>query len=253
MNRRRLGTVVAGAALAAALTGCGGGRGAGPLAGAERAMAQLDAGRIEVEVTGTTTGDQPAGPVGFSVEGPFSDQGGGRFPVLDLRYSRLLGGTRQDSHVVSDGNAVYLVTDGRTVELTSDQASALRLGTHGTPVADLGIAGWMEGARVETRPDGTRVVTGQVDVADFLSDLARIGAGPGGDTDRLSAAVRSSEMTVELAKDDLPRSVRARVDFGPGLPKEIAAALGGSAAPRLELQVALERLDQPLKVAAPGP
>ena len=239
-----------------ALAACGGDDGGdGPLAGAERAMADLDAGRIDLQLSASAGGDEPTGPVGFRVVGPFSFDGEGN-AVLDLEYTRLLGSEEAVTQVVSTGDAVYVVTEGDVVEVPAEQASALRLGDGSGGIADLGVAGWV---REPSVVDGT--VTGEVDVADFLTDLARVGAQVSGDVDvaplegdaaeRLAALAQSSEAEIVLGDDDLPSSIRIVVDFGSEVPPELQDALGPYASARLELSVALERLDEPLTVEAP--
>jgi hypothetical protein len=122
-------------------------------------------------------------------------------------------------------------------------------------VADLGIAGWVRDPQVEGS-----TVTGEVDVADFLTDLARLGEDLGGGAageldgdvaERLDGLARSSSAEVELGDDDLPRSIHLVVDFGGEVPDELREALGPYASANLELTVTLERLTDPLVVEAP--
>jgi hypothetical protein len=242
--------------VAVLLAACGGGDDDDPLADAEAAMAGLQAGRIELQLSATAGGEEPTGPVGFRVEGPFSFEGDGELAVVDLAFTRLLGDEELATQVVSTGDAMYVVTDGEVVELTPEARAELRLGDGEGGVADLGIAGWVRDPRV----DG-RTVTGEVDVADFLTDLARIGEGLGGapaagglDDDvaeRLDALARSSSVEIELAEDDLPTSIQLDVDFGGEVPDELREALGPYASAHLALTVTLERLTEPLVVAAP--
>lgn len=256
---RRSGPVACALAVAA-LAACGGR--SGPLDEAEEAMAGLDAGRMGLQLTATAGSDQSAGPVGFRVEGPFSFASEGELPVLDLRYTQLLGGEEVTTRVVSTGATAYVEAGGKVTEVGPGDAGALRLGPAGGGFGDLGIAGWVEDPTVEDRPDGTKVVSGTADVADLLSDLARIGAQVAGGTApdrldgdaarRLGRLARSSRVVVEVAADDLPRSVRAVVDFGGRVPEALRQALGPYAAARLELTVSLERLEQPLEVEPPG-
>lgn len=257
MTGGRTGAWVAGLVLLA--SSCGGG--GGPLGDAEDAMAELDAGRLVLQLSATAGTDQPAGPVGFRMEGPFSFDSGSDLPVLDLTYGQLLGGDEAATRVVSTGEAAYVVADGKVTEVPPERAGALRLGDSDGGFTDLGIAGWVEDPEVEERGDGTSVVKGRADVADLLSDLARIGAQVGGGEGpaklegaaarRLDSMARSSEVVVELAEDDLPRSLRAVVDFGGRVPDELREALGRYAAARLELTLSLERLTEALKVEAP--
>lgn len=226
-------------------------------------MAGLDAGRLSLQYSATVGSEAPTGPVGFRMEGPFSFDGGGSLPVLDMRYTRLLGGREVVTRLVSTGEAVFVVSDGQVTEVPPEQAALLRLGDGGEGVTDLGISGWVRDPKVEDRADGMRVVTGPADVGDLLSDLARIAdqlggaeGGEGLDADaaaRLERLVRSSEVTVEIAEDGLPRSVRAVVDFGRDVPVELVEALGPFASAHLELTLALARQTTALRVDVPTP
>jgi hypothetical protein len=232
----------------------------GPLADAEEAMARLGAGRLTLQLSTSAGEGEKAGPVGFRMEGPFAI-GDGAMPVLDLRYTRLLGDRTSETRVVSTGEVAFVVADGKTIEVPPEEAARLRLGDGDGGIADLGIAGWARAPEVEERDGGVRVVRGTVDVADLLSDLARIGeqAGGGGRgeplddeaAERLQRLVESSELVAELGTDDLPRSLRVVVDFAGRVPDDLREALGAYASPRLELTLSLERLDGPLEVEAP--
>lgn len=256
--------LITAALLVATLGACGDDGGDNPLAEAERAMAALDEGRITLELNATAGADDAAtGPVGFRMEGPFSFAGDGSLPVLDLEYTRLLGQNEQTSRVLSTGEAMYVVADGETTAVPANATGGLRLGDGDGDggFADLGIAGWIEQPVTSKAKDGSRIVTGEVDVADLLADLARTGAqaGIGLDADDLDGdaaeslrrQVRHSEMVVETGADDLPRSVRATVDFGGDLPPKLAEVLGPYASTRILLTLGIERLAEPLRVAAP--
>jgi hypothetical protein len=242
-------------AIAVASAGCGGGD-ANPLSGAEQAMASLDAGRIDLTVAATAaSGSGGARPVGFRMEGPFAIEAGADYPTLDVRYTTLLGESEHVTRVVSDGTSVHVINDGYRTELPADDARLLQLGRTGGGFADLGVAGWVQDPTIVERPDGTRHVTGTVDVADLLSDLARISGQTGGglgalaldgeSSERLGRLVRQSEFTAELDRSDLPRSLRAVVDFGLEPTAELKDALGAYAAPRLEVSLAVDPAVRP--------
>ena len=245
--------------VAFSVAGCG--SDPGPLDKAEDAMAELDAGRMALAFQASAGSEQPTAPVGFRVEGPFSYRGKGKLPLLDMRYTVVSGGEERVTRVVSTGEAVFVVNGDEVTEVPADQLSGLRLGKGDGGAADLGIAGWVRDAKEERRPDGTRVVSGTADVADLLSDLARISrqAGAAGQelsedaAQRLNDLARSSAVSVELGEDDLPRVVRAVLDFGANVPEALADALGPYAAARMELTIQLERLTEDLKVDAPVP
>ncbi len=250
MARRhlRLGAFVGLLVVTATLTGCGRAD-AGPLSKTDAAMAALDEGNIEFALAATADSAAKQ-PVGFRMRGPFAIEEDRQYPILDMRYTTLLGDSEQDVRIVSDGNAIHLVQDGAKTEVSAEQARFLRLGKGNGGFTDLGVSGWVQDAVVVDRPDGSRLVTGAIDVGDLLSDLARIsgqaaGAGTGEELDdesagRLQRLVRSSEFTAELDRAGLPRNLRALVDFGRDLPPELRAALGPYASPRLEVTLAVE-------------
>ena len=233
------------AAAVALLAACGGGDDS-TLGRAEDAMADLRAGSMSLELAATAA--DVADPVGFRVDGSFSFAGEGDLPTFDFEYTELLAGEENVATITSDGDAVTVVVDGEEVELSADDASSLRLGDD-EGFADLGIASWVDDPKEEQRGDDT-VVTGSVDAADLLSDIARIaaqvsGAGEIGPLDgdaatRLAKLVRSSEIEVVVGDDDLPRSVDAVLDFGADVPEELTDALGPYAAAQLRLTVTLE-------------
>lgn len=250
MARRhlRLGASVGLLVVAAALAGCGRAH-ADPLSRTEAAMAALDAGHIEFALSATADSDARR-LVGFRMRGPFAIEEDRRYPTIDMRYTTLLGDSERDLRIVSDGHAIHLVQDGARTEVSAEQARFLRLGKGDRGFTDLGVSGWVEDAAVMERHDGSRLVTGTIDVGDLLSDLARIsgqaaGATTGDTLDgdsarRLQRLVRSSEFTAELDRAGLPRNLRAVVDFGRDLPPELRAALGPYASPRLEVTLAVQ-------------
>ena len=235
------------ALLAVALVACG--NDAGPLAKAERAMATLDAGRIDFALTAGTAGEKP---VGFRMQGPFAFEDGLEFPTFDLRSTSLLGAETIETRLMSDGASVYVMDNGTKVRVPSERASLLRLGNGGGGFADLGVGGWVDDPSVEERSNGSRVITGTVNAADLLSDLARISGQVAGrnstglDRDsasRIARLVRHSEFRAELDRTDLPRRLHAVVDFGRELPAALRQSLGPYASPRLEVNLEMQPAD----------
>lgn len=228
-----------------ALSSCGGGGDDSTMGRAEAAMADVDAGRMTVELTASAA--DVTDPVGFRVEGSFDLDSDGELPVFDFTYTELLAGAQNVATIVSDGDAVTVDVDGEERELSADDAGSLRMG-EGEGFADLGIASWVDDAEEERRGEET-VVTGSVDAADLLSDIARIAAQvnaqgdiaplEGDAAERLAKLVRSSEIEVVIGADDVPRSVDATLDFGTDVPDELEDALGPYAAAQMRLAVTL--------------
>jgi hypothetical protein len=228
-----------------AVAACGG-KDETTLSRAEEAMADVEAGRMDVELTASAP--DVAKPIGFKVEGTFDVSGDGELPVLDFTYTELLADDENVATVTSDGNQVVVDVDGQEHVLSADDAGSLRMGDD-DGFADLGIASWVKEPNEEKKGDQT-VVTGKVDAADLLSDIARIAAQvnaegdiaplDGDAADRLAELVRSSEIEVVIGADDVPRKVDATLDFGAAVPAELEDALGPYAAAQLRLVVNLD-------------
>lgn len=242
-------------ALASVVAACGGDDPT-TLEAAEEAMADLRAGELLLELTASSP---DGGPVGFRMEGPYSIGGEGELPVFDLTYTQLAGETEVVTQVVSTGDEAFVVVDGEATPVEGDAADALRMG-EGEGFTGLGIAGWVVDPTEDRRGDEI-IVSGRVDAADLLGDLARIvsqvaGAGDaeapsGDDADRLRSLVRSSEAEIVVGEDDLPRSIDLSVDFGGEVPDELVDAIGPYAAATLELHLDLVRIDEDLEVESP--
>jgi hypothetical protein len=256
MTRRTVAVAFA-FALVVAAAGCGGGD-KSTLGEAEHAMAQLDAGKMSLELSATA--EKVANPVGFRVEGSFSFAGHTDLPVFDMDYTQLLGADKQVASIKSDGSTVVVEADGTTTQVGPDVAKSLRMGD-GSGFADLGIASWVENPKEQRQGDDV-VVSGTVDAADLLSDLARIVSQVAGEGDvkpltdddaaRIAKLVKSSAIEVVAnAKDHLPSSVDATIDFGGDVPPKLVDSLGPYAAAKLHLKVALSRLDHALTVQLP--
>jgi hypothetical protein len=243
--------------LLVALVAACGGEDDSTLGRAEQAMADLDAGTMALELSATTP--DVADPVGFRVEGSFSFTSDGELPRFDFDYTELLAGDENVASISSDGETVWVELDGQVTEVDGEETASLRLGDD-EGFADLGIASWVDEPTEEER-GGDVVITGAVDAADLLGDLARIasqvaaagevGELEGDDAERLAGLVQSSAIEVVIGEDDLPRSVDATIDFGATVPDELAAALGPYAAAQLRLVVELEPLTGELTVEPP--
>lgn len=238
----------------ALLTACGGGDD-GPLAEAERHLAEVESGRMVLAMEASTPdGD---GPVGFRVEGPFSFDSPGELAVLELTYTRVLGDDEEATTVVSTGDRAWVVQGEDSIAVPDDQLDPLRVDGDHSGVPSLGLEDWA----VDPEEDG-RTVTAGIDAAAMLEDLQRIAADVDGEqagdpldedaADRLRALVRDGELEVVTAGDGRFESLRAVVDFGAAVPDELRDALGAYAGARLTLTMSLEPLDGPLEVTPPA-
>ncbi len=261
MTRTRAAAVVlVGAVL---LTGCGNDE--TTLDGADRALGKLDRGEISVALTAGA--GQPegatAGPVGFTMAGRFDVAAGTELPVLDVTYTRMFGEEEEQVVTVqSDGTKMVVTTDGTAVDVPPEQASSLQLGGGDRPagLGELGIGGWITEPTESEGPtvDGvaTRKVTGPVDAADLMSDLSMLAGQVSGQGEgqrltgeaaaRVRSRVRSGDVEILVDEDDLPRRVRATVNFGSTVAPEVQQALGPYAAARLEVVLEVRAPGQPV-------
>jgi hypothetical protein len=259
---RRLLAGLAGAAFL--LVGCGGNGEGGTLDRADEALAGLQQGEMSVSFTAqATAAESPStAPVGFTLAGGFDLDAGTALPVLDMTYTRLLGDEREEFTVQSDGTRMVVTTDGVPLQVSPEQAAQLGLAEGERPggLDDLGIAGWVTDPQESPGPvvDGvpTRRLAGPVDAGDLMSDLAILarqvsgqgGAAPLDDeaAARLQANVRSGDVEVLVDESDLPRRVRATVDFAPAAGPEVQRALGPYAGARLELMLEVREPGAPV-------
>jgi hypothetical protein len=264
MRRSLIGAAVV---LLVAATACGNDNSA--LAQTEANMAKIQTGTIDLRLAANAgTGASETGPVGFALEGPFSFSSDHDLAVFDMTYTRLLGENKRVTRVRSTGKEAFVTLNGTTTEVDDDQLGPLRVSEDASGgLGDLGISGWVRNSK-ETpgdKVDGelTDVITGDVDVGDMLSDLARIARSVGGDTQlaaldgdagaRLQKLVRGSSIrVVTTAKKRELRALSAAVDFGTRAPAELRKILGAYADARIEVNLSLRKASKPLHVEAPS-
>jgi hypothetical protein len=265
--RTRPTTLVAGLAvlLALAVGACGK---PSALEQTQNNMAKLKAATMDLRLAASAgAGDSASGPVGFRLKGPFAFSTEHDLAVFDLDYTQLLGSDARTTEVRSTGEAAFVTAGGKTYRVADHDLGSLRVSksTKGG-FADLGIAGWVKDAKVKSGAtvDGARteVITGNVNVGDLLSDLARTAGPLGGDdqlaaldegaAERLQHLVRASTITVITGAEDRQlRSLRAVMDFGTTAPRELRNVLGKYADARIEVRLALTDRNKSLRVKAP--
>ncbi|HEV7886447.1 MAG TPA: hypothetical protein VGO92_02740 [Acidimicrobiales bacterium] len=250
---RRLTPALIALAALAALAGSGCGRGQQQaLADVQSGLGAIKKGDLALRLTGGAgeEGGQDK-DVGFEMKGPFDLSGPpGSLPVARLTLTRLLGATTRSVQFDSDGQKATVQADGRTVELTPEQAASLRLTkAKKANVAGLHLEGWAVGTPTQRRDGDAERFEADVDPVRVLNDVfglaGQFGAGMGPiadqDADRLREAVRSSHMTAAVgASDNLLRDLDVEIVFSAA--DEARRLLGALGAARLHLSV---RIDNP--------
>lgn len=233
-----------------------------PLAATAEELATIEKGRLSMQIE-VTVGDAATG---FEVSGPFSFDSPGDLAIVDLAQQQRLGDQTVATRLVSTGERAFTEIDGVMYELGDAESASLRLADddQGAEAADptgldeLRLDEWVRDP-VESQ-DGDRVtVTGELDVAAFLGDLATVSRQLGGDTSTIEAAegdaarlnglAREKEVTVVVEVDgrELERlEVRLVLDQ--------AAATTADLGTDVEIRFVLEltdRDDQPEVTAPP--
>jgi hypothetical protein len=243
------------------LAACG--RDASPLEQTQANMAKLKSGDIDLRLAARAgSGDTLTAPAGFRMAGPFSLAPTHRLAVFALTYTQLLGDRTRTTKVTSTGSAAFVDTGSKTYRVRDKDLGTLRLADNPSGgISDLGIAGWVEDAKT-TRAGATQTITGTVDAADMLSDLARVAGSVGADAGlgaldsdaaaRLQKLVKSSSIKVVTgARNHELRTLHAVVDFGTRAPADLKRTLGRYARARIEVDLSMKQLTSELHVAAP--
>lgn len=177
------------ASLAVALvtTGCGGGGGSSEDAQAllEKAFAkEVDSGDLELQAEAQIDGlASLAGPLTFSLSGPFKSEDPQEVPVLDWDIAAKGAGQELDAGlIVADANA-FVEYQGETYEVGAElfeqvkEQYARQRPDEEPTLQSYGVdpTGWLEDPQVEDGEeiggDATQLVTGSVDVEQVVRDL----------------------------------------------------------------------------------
>jgi hypothetical protein len=235
---------------------------------ADEHLRDLRSATIDFRFSGSTApaeGGERRPTVGFRIQGPFSFDSEGDLPVADLDYTRLTGGTAEETGFVSTGAAAFLHQDGKTYAVPAERLAGLTLGDGkgGAGLHELRLAAWVEDAAV-ARDGDTDVITGRLRADAAFADLASLAAQLGlpdtadldrlgrQDRERLARMIESSSIRVVVGHEDgALRSLEATVDLAAAVDATARRALGSLAGARIELALALSGVDRPVHVEAP--
>ncbi len=263
--RVRAATALVGLA-ALTVTACGGGDGAAMLRETSDKLGTVSSADITFKVLAAPT-KTPERGVGFEITGPFSLRGEGPLPIARVRYSRLIGDKRISGDLTSTGREASVTVNGQTRAL--DAAAVERLGgAKGSGGKDakpkslkalgLDVDTWVEDPKVEDGPeidgDETDRVTGRLRTGRAVEDVLRalrrggVQVPESGSSlvKRLDDAVDTSTIEVVSGRDDhVLRRLDIRIDLRSA---EALAAIPGGGAVRLSANLALDRVNTPVKV-----
>jgi hypothetical protein len=234
------------------LAGCGGGSEPGDaVTETAKRLGEIRSGELSFRAVLSPDGGEP---VGLELAGPFSIERDG-LAVTEMRSTRIIGGERVEATVISTGERAWVKTAGQTQELSGEQAEALeiRAGKGGLAGIELDLDAWIKDAKSEEGPGATEKITGSLDVAAALDDLARAAKQelPADVRERLVDAVRKSSVELVTGKEDrLLRRLRVRATID--VPQDLEALIGTAGLATLELDADLAKINQPVEVQPPA-
>lgn len=237
------------------------------VADTEAKLDDIESGRLEFELLASTLDEE--GEIGFSVAGPFAiAKSEGLLPEVDLEYTRITGERRRTTKFVSTGKDAFVELDGRTWKLGRDQVDALQAedsDTGGGGLEGLDLTGWIETSAVAERDGSVDRVTGKLDAIPALNDILGLahefGAGEveapepleGENADVVERAVRRATYTLDTTDDErFLRRFEAVIDLALDEKDDLSEALGTLAGARLRLVVAVDDVNEPVRVRAPA-
>ena len=256
-------------ALLVVLVGCGGENppepeaqeAPGTLAAVEENLDDIRSGRVAMTIRVTSP---DADPRVWEMEGPFqSPEGEDELPVADLTYRDRSGDT--ESRFVSDGDRAWIVTEKGPEVLEGEDLEALRGGEDPAGLRTLNLTDWVSGD-VQRNPgeaidgEATTTYTGEVDAVGAMEDLMVLAANTGAYVprtiiashhERVRQAVQGAELSVVATDDgDLLRKVTLAMDLASD-PAELSDVIGALAGPRIELELTISDINQPIEPPAP--
>jgi hypothetical protein len=271
--RRALVVVVA---MATAVAGCGtASPPARALSSTTSRLSDIHSGRLTMSfLAGSATGGGSSRSTeGFRLEGPFSvATKKGQLPVADLEFTRVVGGSEQQTRFISTGSAAFLRVDSGVYRLPESRVADLR--ARGKAGNSAGLAGldlekWISHPTMSAdgSRDGVPVVriSGQLDPVRALNDMLSVASGlgasdPGSPThltgsaaDRVRRAVRTATVEIITGRDDhLLRELQVTIGLEVNARERLRTALGRLAGVQLAMHLAVAGPNGPVHVVAPA-
>lgn len=251
--------VVAGAAVLAALAGCGGSDSPNEaLSKTAGNLKKIHSGVLAVDVSATGRGGGAKdAKLGFKLAGPFSLPEAGKLPVAKLRYTQLSGTQQASATFITTGSEAFVEAGGQARRLPEAQARQLRAAT-GQVSADGGVRGlhlerWMRNPKLADGPDVGRDATDRITAKVVVSRaLADLGGGFGGGKE-LDRAVKDARVEVLTGKDDrLLRRLTLDVELALKVPESLRKRLGQLVGGQVRMAFEIRDPNSKVKVSAPA-
>jgi hypothetical protein len=231
-------------------------------------LERIESGVLSMRLVLTPKGEDSE-VVGFVLRGPFSLESPGELPVARIAYTQIRGSERGTVTIVSTGRQAYVEVDGQAYELSAEQSAQLRQTgkdlEEGQGLGELGVDDWIEDAELSdgSEVDGTRTdrIEAELDVAAAAQDLVELSRGLGqgtleelsdADEQTIERATRSAKLELLTGEEDrLLRRLNLSVDLGFDVPTELRNALGTLVGARIDLELAIDDPNEPVRVSEP--
>jgi hypothetical protein len=226
-------------ALAAVVSGCGGGGLRHDLAATGDNMGKIRAGVIDFSMLVTPRAAKAHNPFGWKLKGPFSF---GNIPTAHVTYTQIANGHSADNTLVLDRSGGYAVVGGKRRSLTDASLTELR-GSAGRlrAGASVDISKWIKDAT----SCGARCAHGNLDVAAAANTLLQIAGSSrtlsDAETKQLADATRTATYRVEWTDKHLMRNLKLHLDLGFKTPPKLTSALGDLVGATFDLHLGMQR------------
>ncbi len=242
------------ALLALAASGCGGSSASGVVSATGKNVAKIHSGVLDLKLVVTPHGGGK--PFGFELKGPFALRAG-KPPLARIVYTQMTNGKPATATLVSNGQHLWVISNGRTKELSAAQAEGL---SFSGGFSGMDIGSWIRSPKMTS--DGATLdrVTGDLDVVAAANGLTGVAALAGrnvptiqgDDAKRLEAATKTSKVELLTTKGDrLLRRLMVSADLGFRVPTSLSRALGTSVGAKIDFVLAVARPNSRVVVQAP--
>ena len=225
-------------ALAAFVSGCGGGGVREDLAATGDNMRKIHSGVIDFSMVVTPHVAKARNPFGWKLRGPFAF---GDVPTARIVYTQIANGHSADDTLVLDKAGGYALVDGKRRSLTDSNLTELRGSAQRVRSgASIDVGKWIKNAS----RCGKRCARGQLDVAAAANTLLELAGSrrtlTDAEADQLADATRNATYRAEWSDEHLLRNLQVHIDLGFSSPPTLREALGKLVGATFDLQLAMQ-------------
>ena len=239
---------------------------------AQDRLTDINSGTLDFTMLASSSESAATSGVGFTVAGPFAvARTKGELPRGDLSYTRITGTNRSTTRVLTTARHAYAYVDGNAYQLADAQVKGLRSngGGDGGGLEGLDFTDWLSKPVVKAGPviDGvaTQSISGTVDSVGALNDILGLAQEFGSsakdypdaiassDKDAVRSAVRGVDLQLLVGKSDhLLRRFRLAITMAVSKQDRLRAALKRLAGVQISMDLAVKRVNRPVRISAPA-